>query len=360
MLVCPKCGMPIRMESLACPHCETPVMFDPGLRTMVALDDDAEAGDLAPCANRTMLCNWAVPREGEQHLCFACRITRRRPDGGDPASLDRLAVASQALRRLLVGLADLDLPIVPFWVQQGGLAFDLLDSKGGDQNVVIGQANGVITIDLAESIDAHREAQRVNLGEAYRTMLGHFRHEVGHYYSWQLVEKPGGPVLDECRELFGDERASYQEALDKHYSSGSPAGWANDYISEYATMHPSEDFAETFAHYQHIVATLSTAAEGGLQLVPPPGTHYCNRTIAPRASYADVPFDVVLADWRWVAIFLNRANHSMGKEDLYPFRIPEPVVAKLEFMHRVVIAAHTSKPFVEDVAGIPATLSCTA
>ena len=354
MLTCPNCGLPIRLESLACENCEATVMFDPGSLTVVPLDGgkDADGNALAPCANRTLLCNWAVPQDpdsqdGGQNLCFSCRITRRRPDGNDQESLEHLTVTYQAQRRLLVGLADLGLPVVPYWVQDGGLAFDLLDSTTGDKNVMIGQANGVVTIDLAESLDAHREAERVKLGEPYRTVLGHFRHEVGHYFSWQLIEKPGGPMLDELRELFGDERVSYQDALDKHYSDGAPAQWAKNYISEYATMHPSEDWAETFAHYQHILATLGTAANGGLRLVPPPGTGFFDETIVPRESYGDVDFSVALRDWRWVASFLNRANNAMGNDDLYPFRIPDPVVAKLEFVHRVVQSAHTETPFVE-------------
>ena len=124
--------------------------------------------------------------------------------------------------------------------------------------MIIGHANGIITIDLAETLDLHRETLRISLGEPYRTMLGHFRHEIGHYYQWQLVSEE--PLVSECRALFGDERASYSEAIDRHYRLGAPDDWPASYISSYATMHPWEDFAECFAHYLHITGTLATAA----------------------------------------------------------------------------------------------------
>jgi hypothetical protein len=166
----------------------------------------------------------------------------------------------------------------------------------------------VITIDLVESLDAYRESLRVHLGEPYRTMLGHFRHEVGHYYQNVLVETDPGAAryLDECREIFGDERADYQDQIARHYKFGAPANWGDSYISEYATMHPWEDFAECFAHYLHITGTIDTARESGLIL------------------HADrVRFSV-------------RVNTAMGKNPLYPFDIPPAVVGKLAFVHKVI------------------------
>ena len=126
-----------------------------------------------------------------------------------------------ALRRLIYQLADIGLPVDPYWRRDGGLAFDLLSSYSTGEKILIGHADGVITIDLVESLDAYRESLRVRLGEPYRTMLGHFRHEAGHYYQNILVETGTGAqtYLDRCRELFGDERASYSDALDRHYSS---------------------------------------------------------------------------------------------------------------------------------------------
>jgi hypothetical protein len=318
--------------------------------TMVAAAPDGVLADgqvRLPCANRSWGCNWSVPRDSSARTCFSCRLTRRRPAADDTIALEKLAVTAGAKRRLLVGLADLGLPVVPHWRREGGIAFDLVSSRSGHGPVTIGHANGVITIDLAESLDAHREHLRVSLGEPYRTMLGHFRHEVGHYYQWQLVETPGGALLDECRELFGDERASYSAALDRHYAVGAPADWRDAYLSEYATMHPWEDFAETFAHYQHIIATLTTAANGGLRIAAGALSGEGSEVV-PRASYAGTTMTRVLADWSVLSYELNRANRAMGKADLYPFAIPGPVTAKLDLVHRLVVASAVPVPLIED------------
>ncbi|WP_236685319.1 putative zinc-binding metallopeptidase [Demequina salsinemoris] len=255
-----------------------------------------------------------------------------------------LAVTEVSKRRLLIGLADLGLPVTPYWHADGGLAFDLLSSSEGSP-VVIGHANGVITIDLAESLAVYRERLKIELGESYRTMLGHFRHEVGHYYQARLLERPGGPMLDECRALFGDERASYSDAIERHYRDGAPTDWHDGFISSYATMHPWEDFAETFAHYQHILLTLNMTANGGLQMLRE-AQPALPTDVKPRTDYSRADMSEALGDWRWVSHLLNRASHAMGKGDLYPFHIPAPVVDKLDFVHRVVVAARVEEPFL--------------
>jgi hypothetical protein len=185
------------------------------------------------------------------------------------------------------------------------------------QDVVIGHRDGVITIDLAESDAAYREQVKQKLDEPYRTMLGHFRHEVGHYYEWQLVR--GDDLMARCRELFGDETEDYQAALERHYAEGPPEGWEASHISTYATMHPFEDFAETWAHYLHICDTVETVAEYGLTAVAP---------VTAFTSFRDV----VTGVWVPLAIALNMINRSMGKDDLYPFVIPGPVLDKLDFV----------------------------
>ncbi len=206
---------------------------------------------------------------------------------------------------------------------------------------MIGHAGGVITIDLVESLDAYRESLRVRLGEPYRTMLGHFRHEVGHYYQHILVETGSGAdrYLADCRVLFGDEQASYAAAIDRHYRFGAPANWAESFISEYATMHPWEDFAECFAHYLHITDTIDTAREAGMVLHADRVRFAAPRDVAPLEGYDDVPVERLLDDWSWISLFFNRVNTAMGKNPLYPFTIPPPVVTKLDFVHRVVRAS---------------------
>ncbi|MFT8394968.1 putative zinc-binding metallopeptidase [Propionibacterium sp.] len=352
VMKCPQCGYPVWLEDLACQTCGLDVLLDPMSLQMVPFDGgtDTEGRSLVSCANRANGCNWAAPADKADNvgqLCFACRLTRRSPDPDDAPAMRKLAVTSQSIRRLLYGLASAHIPVVPYWVREGGLAFDLLSSQSeGVGKVMIGHANGVITMDLAESLDDYREAQRLSLGEAYRTMLGHFRHEIGHYYEWQLVESVGGPLLDRCRELFGDERASYSEAIERHYREGPPKGWRDSYISEYATMHPWEDFAESFAHYQHILDTLTTVSNGGMHIIPDEELGFLDGEVSPRHDYLDCSFEDVLRDWKWVAHLLNRANHAMGKSDLYPFSIPEPVAEKLAFVHHVVLVSRVDAPFV--------------
>ena len=285
-------------------------------------------------------CNWLVPEEQEadrRGRCLADSLIRREPDTADTIAREKLVPTAVALRRLVYQLLDLGLPVEPFWSRDGGLAFDLLSSYSEGKRVVIGHAGGVITIDLVESLDDYREALRVRLGEPYRTMLGHLRHEVGHYYQNVLVENgPGADkYLVDCRVLFGDERISYTDEIARHYKFGAPDDWAQTYISEYATMHPWEDFAECFAHYLHITDSIDTSREAGMVLRADRVRFSAPRDIEPLESYADVPIERMLFDWQWMAMFFNRVNTAMGKNPLYPFEIPAPVVAKLAFVHRV-------------------------
>jgi len=308
--------------------------------SMVAADNEGtviEGARWVPCVNRGWECNWMVAADDERPSCFSCRLTRRRPPADDTLALERLAETAVAKRRLLVQLRRLGLPIDPWDEVDGGLGFDLLSSLSDGERITTGHANGIITIDLAESLDAQREALRVRLAEPYRTMLGHFRHEVGHYYEWVLVEQ--GPLIDECRPVFGDERTSYSDAIARHYKLGAPPDWGQSFISEYATMHPWEDFAECFAHYLHITDTLQSAGYSGMVLHADRVEGLLERDVEPRRSYADATIEELLEDWKSLVLVLNRANHAMGKGDLYPFTIVEPVARKLGFVHRVVNAS---------------------
>ncbi len=349
---CPRCNDVAVLEALGCRNCGQELGFHPPSLTMVeATSNGVAVGDRTwvPCSNRGWRCNWLVAVDAGAAQCMSCRLTRRRPDASDTIALEKLADAGQVKRQLLVQLAELGLPVDPFYERDGGLAFDLLSSYSGQGRVTIGHANGVITIDLVETLDDYREALRIRLGEPYRTMLGHFRHEVGHYYQWMLVEQTAW--IDECRELFGDERASYSDALDRHYASGPPDGWESSYISEYATMHPWEDFAESFAHYLHITDTLSTAASGGMVMHADRLAGFRDADVAPRASYQHVGTAEMLADWHWLSLLFNRVNRAMGRRDLYPFTLTAPVERKLDFVHRVV------QDVAERTAGAP-VLAC--
>lgn len=202
--VCPVCERLVTFESTKCLNCASDLGYDPAQRVMRSLHAEGQQ-PAHRCANAQLAgCNWLLGKAGE--LCASCALTRTRPNDADGDGLGGLAEAEAAKRRLLFELADLGLPIVGWQQQPGGLAFELLSSER--TAVTTGHADGVITLDLDETDPAHRERMRVRLGEPYRTVLGHLRHEIGHYYQPILV--PAGTAAEaRCRELFGDERASY-------------------------------------------------------------------------------------------------------------------------------------------------------
>ena len=210
-----------------------------------------------------------------------------------------------------------------------------------------GHDDGIITVDLAESDDAHRERTRSRLGEAYRTMLGHFRHEIGHYY-WPTLVGDNDRELPAARALFGDERVDYAQAMKRHYDHGAPADWEASYVSAYATMHPWEDWAETFAHYLHIRDTLQTAASFGMlvtgPVTNPPARLDVSLVAAPSADLDEESFDHIVGEWLPLTYALNAVNRSMGKDDLYPFVLTAPTIGKLAFVHERVRSLALARP----------------
>ena len=338
------------LDTLECPECGAALAYHMPSRQFFG----HRAGQVTidgeiwhTCSNRGWMCNWLVRDDAESGRCLSCRLTRRRPAADDTVALEKLAKTEEAKRRLVLQLADLGLPLVPWYDVPGGLGFDLISSLSDGEKVTIGHANGIITIDLAESLDDHREALRVRLGEPYRTMLGHLRHEVGHYFQKVLLRDDR--AWARCRELFGDERASYREALQRHYRTGAPEDWQASYISEYATMHPWEDFAETFAHYLHITGTLQTAAEIGIRLdAATAGVR--DTDVVPLESYEDEPVHLLLTDWQWLSRAFNRINRAMGFGDLYPFELVPAVRTKFEFVHDIVTRAPVLTPEQESLS----------
>ena len=302
---CGACGRLVFFENTECLHCGAALAFAWPRRELVV------RGDEPLCANAGIAgCNWLVGAPGE--LCASCRLTRTRPADADLD--DGFRAAEAAKRRLVFELGELGLPLA-------GLAFDLLSSAGGP--VTTGHADGLVTLDLAESDDVHRVRMREQLGEPYRTVLGHLRHEVGHFY-WTVLAGDE-PTRERCRALFGDEREDYAAALERHYAQGPPQGWGERHVSAYATVHPAEDWAETFAHYLHIRDTLQTAAAYGVRV---DGPHP-----APREARG---FDELLAAWLPLTYALNAINRSMGRDDLYPFVLSGPAVDKLALVHELV------------------------
>ena len=348
---CPVCHGFVPFEAHHCPSCTVAVSLHLPTRSMLVLTAgrvEVDGQQWVRCTQHEPLgCNWLAPGEYDaaaRGRCLSDSLIRREPDQDDTIAREKLVPTARALRRLVYQLVDIGLPVDPYWRRAGGLAFDLLSSYSTGEKILIGHADGVITIDLVESLDAYRESLRVRLGEPYRTMLGHFRHEAGHYYQNILVETGTGAekFLDRCRALFGDERASYADSLDRHYKFGAPADWQETFISEYATMHPWEDFAECFAHYLHISDTLDTTREAGMVLHADRVRFAGPRDIAPLESYCQAPIERLLFDWRWISLFFNRVNTAMGKGPLYPFDISKPVADKLGLVHIVVRESATA------------------
>jgi hypothetical protein len=321
---CGHCGHLVFFENTACLNCSTPLGFDPGPLELIALEGEP-AARLRRCTNLELAgCNWLTAPEGA--LCRSCELTRTRPNDADAAGLIEFTRAEAAKRRAIMQLLELGLP----GVQRGRLAFDLLSSE--HEPVTTGHADGVITIDLAESDDARRERRRAQLGEPYRTMLGHLRHELGHYLQPVLVVGDGSWAV--CRELFGDEREDYPAALERHYRSGPPPDWDQRHVSAYAAMHPWEDWAETVAHYLHIRDTLETAAEFGVTVRGPRAVDFDRSLKAtPQPEAGERSFTELLGNWLPLTYALNAVNRSMGRDDLYPFTLAPPVIEKLEFVH---------------------------
>jgi len=320
---CPNCGQLVFFENSECLRCHTPLGFDPDSLDLAAVTDGR-----ARCANANLAaCNWLVPAARAGALCRSCDLTRTRPPDSDADGLAGFADVEHAKRRLVFQLLELGLPL-------DGLRFDLLSSR--DRRVTIGHRDGVITIDLAESDDAHRSRVREALGEPYRTILGHLRHEVGHFYWVVLIEQAGR--VEEWRMRFGDERYDYGAALQRHYRQGARPDWQDHHASAYAASHPWEDWAETFAHYLHIRDAVEAAADYGVHVRGPAAVKWPTEDLSavPVADAEDYPFETVLAEWLPLTYALNAINRSMGKEDLYPFVLANEVVGKLAYVHDLV------------------------
>jgi hypothetical protein len=332
--ICPKCGQHLAFENSVCLSCNSRLGFsltDMAFLVIESGDEGSQPGFVSAeeyqlCANLYLAeCNWLVEKVPVRKLCTSCALTRTRPNDADIKALAAFAVAERAKRRLIAELVEMKLPIVGRDEDPNyGLAFDLLSSE--NEKVFTGHANGVITLDLAEGDDVHREQLRVSMDEPYRTLLGHFRHEIGHYYYYRLVD-PVPAYKATFGELFGDPDADYQAALDRHYQNGPPPEWEGNYVSSYATMHPAEDWAETFAHYLHILDTLDTAAAFS---IAPAAATFERKVLGPSG------FDQIIDMWLPLAWSLNMINRSMGKEDLYPFVLPTTVLDKMRFIHTVV------------------------
>ena len=291
-----------------------------------------------PCANYTVegVCNWMVAVDDAFPLCVSCRTTHIIPALGKPENRIYWMNLEQAKRRLFYTLLSLKLPAPDRTADPiNGITFQFIEEVGSQQSVLTGHDNGVITLNIAEAYDAFREGMRKSMHEPYRSVLGHFRHESGHYYWDRLIANT--TWIEEYRILFGDERTDYEAALKQHYAPPL-TNWQPDYISAYASAHPWEDWAECWAHYLHMIDGLDTAASWGLRLDHATPTAP-SLQVAPVEPGAESIEASLIEQWLPVAQFSNAMNRSLGLHDSYPFVIPAPVVAKLDFVHRIVGAA---------------------
>lgn len=346
---CPNCGRPTHFEVRVCPDCAFTLGYDPLSDAFLFLGDDATtwrdangtAHDVIVCGNNNVyaVCNWLVGRADPVGLCRACRHNNTIPDLTGPSVPERWGRIEAAKRRLFHTLLRMNLPIeTQAEVRVGGrfpgLAFDFLYDPIGEQTgtvqITTGHEAGLVTLNLLEADDVQREKMRTGLGEPYRTLLGHFRHEVGHFYWSRLIE--GTAEAENFRAVFGDERISYEEAMQQHY--GQPGGgWTTDFVSSYATMHPWEDFAETFAHLMHIIDALATIEGFGMRMAKWRGD-----TSEPEVDFDPYRADTARLIGEWVPFSFaeNAINRSMGQPDLYPFRLSETIVAKLDYVNRLL------------------------
>ena len=327
---CPNCGNEVHFENVACVQCGTGFGFDPQSFAMRAVD-----AALHLCQNASLAgCNWLTPAG----FCSACQHNQLVPDPSFAGNTARWAEIELAKRQLIYALLRWSLPHPMRAQSPNGLAFDFLadrqNSDGSTTRVETGHHNGLITLNLAEGDDLLRAEQQRALAEPYRTIIGHLRHEIGHFYWPMLVH---GPALDSFRALFGDERQDYAQALQSHYANGPPADWPQSHISAYASCHPWEDFAETWAHWMHITDGLETFRAYGIGLEGQAGRLQDD-------PYLSQDVQAMTDVWVAVSVALNCMNRGMGQPDLYPFVLSARVIDKLAFVHQLIQNAAARLP----------------
>jgi len=347
LFTCPNCSARLYFENGACLACGVSLRYDPHRAGFLCIDETTPPA----CANlETCGCNWIAA--GNSPFCLSCGLNKTIPDLSLVDNQQRWIRAERAKKRAVYSLLALGLPVAPK-AEPGdevGLAFDLLaDPVGagpGGERILTGHDNGLITLNVAEADSAERERRRIAMGENYRTLLGHFRHELGHYY-WDRLVRDDADWLARFRDLFGDETFDYEQALRNHYGNGAPPDWQSRHISAYAASHPWEDWAESWAHYLHITDTLEMVQSLGMQLgqietVDDNTLAHDDRggDSAGGTSSQDT-FATILERWLVLSEASNSINRCMGLPDLYPFVISDPAAAKLRFVHELLTAKGT-------------------
>ncbi len=335
---CPSCNNELHFDNVVCLSCGNLIAYDAKRDKMLVAHNGIwtsphENSVLSACSNREMIgCNWLVAGQLAKP-CRCCSHTVIIPDLSWPENLDRWQKLERAKRLLFYSLIKFKLPLEEdIGIEPQKLRFELkadeLKVDGTKIPAVTGHDGGLITINIEESDDGLREQHRVAMGEPYRTLIGHFRHEIGHYY-WELLVSERGDFA-QFRNIFGDERESYGDALQRHYASGAPSNWESSFVSAYASSHPWEDFAETWAHYFHMVDGLETAMSYNL------GDAGSNSARTSSSPYQEIVFRNLLDSWVPLTVSMNAMNRSIGNHDFYPFTLTNEISRKLEFIHLLI------------------------
>ena len=341
---CSVCNNLLYFENSICLNCGHTLGFDSTALSLLTLEYSQQgyydrlnnSNYFRFCGNAVHgTCNWLVANTSAAAFCPACALNRTIPDLTTDENIRRWKSIETAKHRLVYSLLKLRLPFTDSnAVEPESLSFDFVADTDPATRIMTGHDNGLITLNIEEADDDIRAKNRVMLGEGYRTLLGHFRHETGHFY-WDLLIRNSNQLY-RFRELFGNEEHDYGQALELYYANGAAADWSNNFISPYATSHPWEDWAETWAHYLHMMDTLETAYSFGMRIKPPEIIEDSVKASIRRDPYQVENFDDIMPMWLPLCYAVNSLNRSMGHADFYPFVISKPVIEKLNFIHELV------------------------
>lgn len=339
---CGNCNNAIFFENYTCDNCghlsgyrdtdRTMLTFDPNQEELIS---DREHTAFKYCKNKAYnVCNWILEKDSPEDYCTACQLNRTIPDLTDRDNFSNWCNLEIAKHRLIYQLQKVGLTLVNKQRDEAGFSFDFV-SKKNNPSIMTGHANGIITILLQEADSVVREKMRKQFLEPYRTLIGHLRHEVGHYFWDRLVYK-NPSVLQEFRALFGNEEQDYSEALKSYYKNGAPDKWQTSFITKYATAHPWEDWAETWAHYLHVMDMVETSYFFGIKVQPKEvlGQMATDVSFDP---YTITDFQAVINTCIPLSFAVNSINRAMGVPDVYPFVITPNVVEKMKFIHHLLL-----------------------
>ncbi|MFT3934932.1 MAG: putative zinc-binding peptidase [Chitinophagaceae bacterium] len=344
---CANCQNLLYFENSVCLNCGSAVGFDATSLSMISLtpSNENEFTDIRQpdnhwryCNNAVYAaCNWVIPASQENGFCIACNLNRTIPQLDKEENLEHWRRIEVAKHRLIYSLLRLQLPVqAKVGDEETGMVFDFMADIDPANHVMTGHDKGVITLNIEEADEKLRVKHKLDLGERYRTLLGHFRHEIGHYY-WDVFTRDDKSFTTKCRKTFGDDTLDYGQALETYYANGAPANWNDHFISPYATAHPWEDWAETWAHFLHMMDTLETAYYFGIAVNPRKANeeHQLRAKIS-KDPYSISRFDDIIKIWLPLTFAVNSLNRSMGHQDFYPFIISGDVIEKLRFIHQQV------------------------